>query len=42
MWDVSHFVLVPAVSFKGCRIAWFKGNDRVVIELVERGKEGKL
>lgn len=33
---------LPAVAFKGRRIAWLMGKDRVIIELVERGKEGEL
>ncbi|MGH9452773.1 MAG: VOC family protein [Terriglobia bacterium] len=33
---------VPAVAFKGRRIAWLMGKDRVITELVERGKEGEL
>jgi methylmalonyl-CoA/ethylmalonyl-CoA epimerase len=33
---------VPAVAFKGRRIAWLMGTDRVIIELVERGKEDEL
>ncbi len=32
---------VPAVSFKGRRIAWLMGKDRVLVELVERGPEGE-
>jgi methylmalonyl-CoA/ethylmalonyl-CoA epimerase len=30
---------VPAVSFKGRRIAWLMGKDRLLVELVERGPE---
>jgi methylmalonyl-CoA/ethylmalonyl-CoA epimerase len=33
---------VSAVAFKGRRIAWLMGRDRVIIELVERGKEDEL
>ncbi|MGH9403422.1 MAG: VOC family protein [Terriglobia bacterium] len=33
---------VPAVAFNGRRIAWLAGKDKVIIELVERGKEGEL
>ena len=33
---------VPAVAFKGRRIAWLMGKDRLLTELVERGKEGEL
>ena len=33
---------VPAVAFKGRCIAWLMGKDRVITELVERGKEGEL
>lgn len=29
----------PAVAFKGRRIAWLMGKDRVITELVERGRE---
>lgn len=32
---------VPAVSFKGRRIAWLMGKDRLLVELVERGPEGE-
>ena len=28
---------VPAVAFKGRRIAWLRGKDHVITELVERG-----
>jgi len=33
---------VPAAAFNMRRIAWMQGLDRVLIELVERGKEGDL
>jgi len=33
---------VPATAFKGRRIAWLMGKDRVITELVERGKEDDL
>jgi methylmalonyl-CoA/ethylmalonyl-CoA epimerase len=33
---------VPAVAFKGRRIAWLIGKDRVITELVERGQEDEL
>jgi methylmalonyl-CoA/ethylmalonyl-CoA epimerase len=33
---------VPAVAFKGRRIAWLMGRDRVITELVERGDEKSL
>lgn len=33
---------VPAVAFGGRRVAWFRGADRLLIELVERGGEGEL
>ncbi|HZF20092.1 MAG TPA: VOC family protein [Burkholderiales bacterium] len=33
---------VPAVAFNGRRIAWLMGKDRLLTELVERGKEGEL
>jgi len=32
---------VPAVSFKGRRIAWLMGRDRLLVELVERGPDGE-
>ncbi|MGH9433400.1 MAG: VOC family protein [Terriglobia bacterium] len=32
----------PAVAFKGRRIAWLMGKDRVITELVERGNEDQL
>ncbi len=33
---------VPAVAFKGRRIAWLRGRDQVITELVERGGPGEL
>jgi methylmalonyl-CoA/ethylmalonyl-CoA epimerase len=33
---------VPAVAFKGRRIAWLRGKDHVITELVERGRPGEL
>jgi len=33
---------VAAVAFNGRRIAWLVGRDRVVTELVERGRQGQL
>jgi len=33
---------VPAVAFRGRRIAWFMGADRVAFEVVERGPPGEL
>ncbi len=33
---------VSAVAFRGRRIAWLMGADRVLIELVERGPEGEI
>jgi methylmalonyl-CoA/ethylmalonyl-CoA epimerase len=33
---------VPAAAFPGRRIAWFMGQDRVPIELVEKGPPGEL
>ena len=33
---------VRAVAFRGRRIAWLIGSDRVLIELLERGAVGKL
>lgn len=33
---------VPAVAFQGRRIAWLKGQDRILTELVERGEEEDL
>jgi methylmalonyl-CoA/ethylmalonyl-CoA epimerase len=33
---------VSAVAFKGRRIAWLMGPDRLLMELVERGVEGEL
>ena len=32
---------VPAVAFRGRRIAWLVGRDRLLIELVERGPAGE-
>lgn len=33
---------VGAVAFAGRRVAWFRGPDRLLVELVERGREGEL
>lgn len=33
---------VPAVAFQGRRVAWFRGPDRLQVELVESGREGEL
>ncbi len=33
---------VAAVAFKGRRIAWLMGRDRILVELVERDPEGGL
>jgi methylmalonyl-CoA/ethylmalonyl-CoA epimerase len=33
---------VPAVAFGGRRIAWLRGADRVLMELVEKGGDGEL
>jgi len=33
---------VGAVAFAGRRVAWFRGPNRLLVELVERGKEGEL
>jgi methylmalonyl-CoA/ethylmalonyl-CoA epimerase len=33
---------VPAVAFDGRRVAWLRGPDRLLTELVERGQEGEL
>jgi methylmalonyl-CoA/ethylmalonyl-CoA epimerase len=33
---------VPAVAFQGRRIAWLKGRNHILTELVERGKAGEL
>ncbi|HYA18250.1 MAG TPA: VOC family protein [Bryobacteraceae bacterium] len=33
---------VPAVAFGGRRVAWFRGPDRLLVELVESGAEGEL
>lgn len=33
---------VSAVAFRGRRVAWLIGRDRIPIELVERGKPGEL
>ena len=33
---------VPAVAFKGRRIAWLRGKDQVITELVELGPEHEL
>jgi methylmalonyl-CoA/ethylmalonyl-CoA epimerase len=33
---------VAAVAFNGRRVAWFRGPDRLLVELVERGGEGTL
>ena len=32
----------PAVAFRGRRIAWMMGRDRVLIELLERGPSDEL
>jgi len=32
----------PAVAFKGRRIAWLRGKDHVITELVERGPDDEL
>jgi hypothetical protein len=29
----------PAVAFGGRRIAWLTGQDRLLIELIERGRD---
>jgi methylmalonyl-CoA/ethylmalonyl-CoA epimerase len=31
---------VPAIAFPGRRIAWLRGADRVLVELLERSPEG--
>ena len=33
---------VAAVAFDGRRVAWFRGPDRLLVELVESGGEGAL
>jgi methylmalonyl-CoA/ethylmalonyl-CoA epimerase len=33
---------VAAVAFGGRRVAWFRGPDRLLVELVERGREDEL
>ncbi|MEP6716833.1 MAG: VOC family protein [Terriglobia bacterium] len=33
---------VPAVAFGGRRVSWFRGPDRLLVELVESGPEGSL
>jgi methylmalonyl-CoA/ethylmalonyl-CoA epimerase len=35
-------VPVPAAAFPGRRIAWFMGQDRIPVELVEKGPPGEL
>ena len=33
---------IPAAAFPGRRIAWFMGQDRIPVELVEKGSPGEL
>jgi len=33
---------LPAAAFPGRRIAWLRGADRLLMELLERGAEGEL
>jgi methylmalonyl-CoA/ethylmalonyl-CoA epimerase len=33
---------IGAVAFGGRRVAWFRGPDRLLVELVESGGEGEL
>uniref|UniRef100_Q01TN9 Methylmalonyl-CoA epimerase n=1 Tax=Solibacter usitatus (strain Ellin6076) TaxID=234267 RepID=Q01TN9_SOLUE len=43
--DTGFFLIaepVAAVAFDGRRVAWFRGRDRLLVELVEAGSEGAL
>lgn len=45
LWQTGMFVLqdpIPAVAFRGRKIAWLLGSDSVPIELVERGPDHEL
>jgi methylmalonyl-CoA/ethylmalonyl-CoA epimerase len=40
--DTGFFLIsepVPAVAFDGRRVAWFRGPDRLLVELVESGTD---
>ena len=43
--DTGFFLIaepVPAVAFDGRRVAWFRGPDKLSVELVESGGEGSF
>lgn len=45
LWETGMFLLqppVPAVAFRGRKIAWLMGSDSVSIELVERGGDNEI
>lgn len=45
LWETGMFVLqdpVPAVAFRGRKIAWLMGSDSVPVELVERGPDTEI
>ena len=45
LWKAGMFLLqapVPAVAFRGRKIAWLMGGDSVPIELVERGPDNEI
>jgi methylmalonyl-CoA/ethylmalonyl-CoA epimerase len=45
LWETGMFVLqdpVPAVAFRGRKIAWLMGSDSVPVELVERGPDNEI
>lgn len=45
LWETGMFLLqapVPAVAFRGRKIAWLMGTDLVPIELVERGLDNEI